>query len=291
MNPHAGHNVVNRGFYQRQCDKRRIQRFYCRTCSRGFSKQTYHHTYRQRKPWINNMLVHLLCSSVSQRRAARILKVQPLTVARKIPYLAAFAARELARQSAVMPAAEAFQFDEMVTFEHSKLKPVSIIVAVESRSRRILDVRAFSIRPEGAYSDKAMRRYGPRKHERKQNLRASFAAVQPQVIKRCTINSDCHKAYKPRVREFFPQAYYERFLSRKACVTGQGEMKRGGFDPLFWINHTCAMVRYGVKRLARKTWCTTKKVSRLNMVLQIYRWYHNTELIKPITTLPSCPRA
>src|SRR5690606_19374474 len=61
----------------------------------------------------------------------------------------------------------------------------------------------------------------------------------------------------------------------RACVVGQGEMKAGGFDPLFSLNHTCAMYRDNTKRLSRRSWCTTKRVDRLQCLLELYTVFHN----------------
>jgi hypothetical protein len=58
-------------------------------------------------------------------------------------------------------------------------------------------------------------------------------------------------------------------------LTGQGELKVGGFDPIFSLNHTCAMLRANINRLFRKTWCTTKKMEMLEHHLAIYALYHN----------------
>jgi hypothetical protein len=56
---------------------------------------------------------------------------------------------------------------------------------------------------------------------------------------------------------------------------GQGELKRGGFDLLFALNHSCAMVRDNLKRLSRRTWCTTKRPDRLQCLLNLYICAHN----------------
>ncbi|MGZ3809720.1 MAG: transposase, partial [Bacteriovorax sp.] len=60
---------------------------------------------------------------------------------------------------------------------------------------------------------------------------------------------------------------------------GQGELKKVHYDPLFKINHTCAMLRYRINRLVRRTWCTTKKIEMLENHLQIYIAYHNKYLL------------
>jgi len=59
-------------------------------------------------------------------------------------------------------------------------------------------------------------------------------------------------------------------------VAGQGELKKIGFDPLFSLNHTAAMIRDGVSRLVRKTWGNSKRMDRLEDHLFVYAHYHNT---------------
>ena len=64
-----------------------------------------------------------------------------------------------------------------------------------------------------------------------------------------------------------------------ASYTWQGELKRTGWDPLFTINHTLAMLRDNIKRLTRRTWCTTKQQSALEDVIAIYMHFHNSRLV------------
>jgi len=72
---------------------------------------------------------------------------------------------------------------------------------------------------------------------------------------------------------------HTQHLSVRGSLTGQGELKRIGFDPLFNINHTLAMMRDNIKRLTRRTWCTTKVANSLDDVIAIYQHYHNSTLI------------
>ncbi|RME16932.1 MAG: transposase, partial [Bdellovibrio sp.] len=83
----------------------------------------------------------------------------------------------------------------------------------------------------------------------------------------------------PSVRAFFPKATHIQLKGQRGAITGQGELKKTAFDPLFSLNHTCAMFRANVNRLFRKTWCTTKKLQPLIDHLEIYMWYHNKVLL------------
>ena len=100
----------------------------------------------------------------------------------------------------------------------------------------------------------------------------------PLVDQKATFTSDENPHYPKYLRERFPRATHERLKSRRGCVVGQGELKKIGFDPLFALNHTCAMLRANMNRLARRTWCTTKTRTGLLDHLAIYVNFHNRVL-------------
>jgi hypothetical protein len=52
---------------------------------------------------------------------------------------------------------------------------------------------------------------------------------------------------------------HQTFKGRRGCVVGQDELKAGCFDPLFILNHTCAMFRAHIELLSRRTWWKNKK--------------------------------
>jgi hypothetical protein len=93
-----------------------------------------------------------------------------------------------------------------------------------------------------------------------------------------TLKSDECPRYPPLVRAVVPWATHVTFKGRRGCVVGQGELKAGGFDPLFSLNHTCAMQRDKVKRLSRRTWCTTKKPERLQHLADLFAYFHTERL-------------
>jgi hypothetical protein len=98
------------------------------------------------------------------------------------------------------------------------------------------------------------------------------------------VKSDEHQRYPCFVKRYLPFAQHETFKSERSCVAGQGELKKVHFDPLFVVNHTCAMLRANVNRLIRKTWCTTKRVERLKDHLDIFVYYYNEILLQRALT-------
>lgn len=217
------------------------------------------------------------------RRAAVLLSVSKNTVASKKAFLAKQARmelRQLLNQTYPIGSLVAeVQFDDMESFHHSKLKPLSIPLAVENHSRLILGFGVSVMPAKGLLAAKSRRKYGKRADERSFVWHKVFGGLRRYVAKDATFHSDCNPLYPSALRRYFPQVKYKRSMSRRACVVGQGELKSGGFDPLFSLNHTAAMLRANINRLFRKTWCTTKKITALYDHISLYALRHNRTIL------------
>jgi len=231
-------------------------------------------------------IAKLLASNMTLRRCALHLGINRKTVERKLRFLGercrrknAAALGELCRGTIEV------QLDDLITKENSKLKPVSVSILVDSSSRKILGTEVSRIPAFGHLSKLAIKKYGHRPDEHPAALERLFARVAPHLRARVVIKSDEHQRYPFVIRRHLPKAQHETFKSERATVAGQGEMKKGGFDPLFVVNHTCAMLRANMSRLIRRTWVTTKSLERLSDHLEIFTWYANNYLLK----LPPTP--
>lgn len=223
--------------------------------------------------------MELFCSGVSQRRIAKLLHINLKTVARKLVVLGTLSMNTLEHDNKQHQAATEIQFDDMETFEHTKCKPLSITLVTERKSRRILGFEVSRMNAKGLLRDKGIQKYGKRKDERHQNRKLLFERIKPYIAEEALLHSDESPHYVDDVKRYFPKAHHQRFKGRRGAVTGQGELKKIGFDPLFSINHTCAMLRANINRLFRKTWCTTKKPKNLKYHIAIYAIYHNFQLL------------
>ena len=232
---------------------------------------------------MNRSLRLLLVSSVSMRRSAKILGVNHKTVARRIGYLASKAREDLAKHPAPAPSCPELYLDELITFEHTRCKPLAVAMVV-SRERKILTFRVSSMPPIGKNLRKiSFRKYGRRHDHRKKGIRACLNDVRPYVRRGSRFVSDRDPSYGELIQRIYPGIEHRTHPSKRAVIAGLGELKDHSFDPLFAINHTFAMLRANLSRLVRRTWATTKKVSRLHDFLNIYAAFHNLEL----TPLPS----
>ena len=151
-------------------------------------------------------------------------------------------------------------------------------LAVEANSRKILGFSVSRMPAKGRIAKKALEKYGYRKDERRGGWNHLFSQLQGSVSLEATFTSDSHVSYPFLVRKYFPKATHLQVKGQRGSSTGQGELKKIGYDPLFSLNHTCAMLRANINRLFRKTWCTTKKLSSLENHLAIYINYHNQVL-------------
>ena len=274
-----GSHFVRFGFFYRTSDSRRVQRFICQGCRKTRSLATDSSWFRQKKRNKNEALRIHLASHGSMRRAARTLKLNRKTVARKLEMLGFEAEARLMANNLDAPKASLVEFDDLETFEHTKCKPLSVTLAVESVSRRILGLEVSSMPAKGLLVEKA-KKYGPRPDDRAIGRAKLFANIQDLVTENVHFKSDKNPHYPAQLKASFPKSTHETFESRRSSLGGQGELKKTGYDPLFSLNHTCAMLRANVIRLARKTWCTTKRPDRLRAHLMIYADYHNEQLAK-----------
>ncbi len=55
---------IRRGYYRSKVKPHPIPRFQCRRCGRRFSRQTFRHDYRDKKPYLNEEVIKWLCSGV-----------------------------------------------------------------------------------------------------------------------------------------------------------------------------------------------------------------------------------
>lgn len=269
-------NVLRDGHFYRASESRWIQRFKCKNCGRKFSHATGTLEFGQRKRHLNRQVRHLLCSKVSMRRAAYVLSINRRTVERKMHYLAK---RARYKQREMLQSLEAavthLQFDDQITAEHTKLKPVTISIAVDVKRRLILGAEVGRIPSSGLLAAKSRKKYGPRPSEHGRCLKRLFQLVASTIAPEALVQSDEHWLYPKFVKHYLVRATHVRHPGGRASVAGYGELKNKTFDPLFGINHTCATFRDDLARLGRRTWCTTKKIEQLQMQLDIMIEYEN----------------
>lgn len=271
-------NFKKNGRYDRKSDGQYAQRYKCRDCHKSFSSQTFAFNRWQKKAFLNETIYKLLAKGMSQRACAEVLKIHPATVDSRISFFGEISKKFLAEYWESKKKPRNVQFDEAESFIHSKCKPVTIPIAVEKKTRRIITFDVGNICGKGHLAKIAKIRYPEHKSEKKQVLNSFFKVLKTMICEDAKLSSDKSTFYPPKVKEYFPKASYKQYKGRRGCVVGQGELKAGGFDPLFSLNHTIAMIRDNLKRMTRRTWCTTKLKEKLINLINIYALYHNIRI-------------
>lgn len=274
--------IVKDGSYFRQNDSRIITRYQCKNCGKRFSNSTYSLAYRQKKRRVNYKLFHLLVSGISMRRAAKILNIHKTTVKRKLIYLAkkAKVEHEVFLKMLQQKKVKSMQFDDLITIEHTKLKPLSVTIAIDASRRFVLGTEVSQIPAFGHLAKISRKKYGYRKSFHNAALDNLFKKIKDVISPHAKIDSDEHTNYPKFVKKYFPKATHNRHKGGRGCVAGQGELKKLYYDPLFNLNHTCAMFRANINRLIRKTWCTSKDPKMLENHLMIFTHYYNSYYLK-----------
>ena len=270
-------HIVKNGQFFRANDSRKIQRFLCRSCGKQFSQSTGTLEFGQKKRRVNHELFKLFTAKVSIRRAAIIVGVNKNTAARKFDYLCerSNVRNELFRRKLTQNKVTHMQFDDQITKEKTKLKPLSISVAMDVNRRYILGAKVSQIPAFGHLARRSRKKYGKRYSNHREKLDELFKEIKDSISPNAIIESDEHKNYLPAVRKHFKSADYKQYKSEKGCIAGQGELKKVRHDPIFGIDHTLAILRDNISTLVRRTWCTTQDPRRLQGHLEMFICFYN----------------
>ena len=277
-------DTVSAGFYLRKCDSHLVKRYCCKDCKHKFSDATGTLEFGQHKRRENPIIQRLLGAVVSMNEISRIVRVNRKTVDRKLVYLSKKCLLENEDILSKRHKVDSVQFDEMETVEHTKCKPVAVALAVETKTRAVLGFTVSRMPAKGPLATIARKKYGKRVNERVKGLRALMESIVPRLANQVTLLSDMCPFYARAVDHALGKnrglaISYRQVKGRKGCVSGQEELKKTGRDPLFSLNHTCAMFRAHVSRLIRHTWNTTKKLDNLVHHLNIYVCIHNRRML------------
>ena len=263
------------GFFYRRDDARRIQRYRCGACHKSFSRAGFSPFYRHRHRRLKERIRAALAANGTLRGIARQLHIDKDTVARYLVLLAQEARQRTRIHQAQAPKATSVQFDELITIEHTKMKPLSVLLVSDTDRWQMLGCIVSRIPASGYLAEKSRKKYGKRPDQSIVRRQVLMRRLAPMIDPHARVVTDKHGAYPLLLKRFLPDATHVRYKGAKAAIVGQGELKKGGWDPMFCINHQLAMLRAHISRLFRRSWNTTKRVTRLADHLAIYMDHYN----------------
>ncbi len=168
-NPGAG-DIIRRGYavvIRRTAQiRQREPRFQCKLCGRYFKSSTHTATARQRYPELNKRIFEAYTAGNTINQMMRDFKVRQInkitgkweyhqvtkrTILRRIPLIANMVWKYHIRAiEKGLIRTDHVQFDEMETYEVSHLSPLTMPLAIDVASGRILDIRLAPIKVHNA---------------------------------------------------------------------------------------------------------------------------------------------
>jgi transposase-like protein len=263
------------GFYGTKCRSEPVPRFRCRTCGRGFSRQTFRFDYRDHRPECNEPLLGYLHSGVGLRQAGRLLKLDVHSAQGKLRKMGR-ATRCLHRNlSSKLSGERIYLLDEEETYEGASIRPLTMPVLIEKDHWFIVATTAGSIRRLAApgtrrrlAQDREEMKHGPRRDQSRRCVRAVLRTLSERIGETALVlRTDQKASYGELAKEIFGE--------RVQHETTAGTYIRTSFNPLFPINTTLAMTRDNCGRLRRRSWLVTKRAMRLRAHLSIFTIYRN----------------
>ena len=270
FNLNSNGKFIKKGHFYIKCLNQYVRKFQCKACLKIFSSRTFKIDYRHKRMIDNVMFVKLLTEGNSIRGIGRILNFTYKNAYNKFLWFKSLVEVEKAK---LRFEAESLQIDELETYHHTKCKPLSVVLVVNNK-HKLLEAKVAEMPAKGKLAEFSRKKYGYRKDERKQKLAEALESVKSKLQNRPkTISSDANPSYPNQVSRYFAGV---RFIQHNQSKKEKHRDKlhetlhKKEFDPLFAVNHKCALLRRRINRLARKTWCATKKIENLQLHLDLF---------------------
>jgi hypothetical protein len=184
-------------------------------------------------------------------------------------------------------------FDEMETYELTKLLPLSIAIAV-TEGGKIIETQVAEMKCKGPLASMSLNKYGHRDDQRKAACKRTLrkvARILASPVEIFTIKTDQKTGYITSVANELPGVRHERYERKVKALYGThiqnkteapyGLHSNGRpFDPMFMLNQRCAKIRSQLSRMRRRFWGATKKKKRLEMHLWLFTSWQNEYEIK-----------
>ena len=269
---------VRKGTYHPLCRAHPVPRFRCRSCGRGFSRQTFRADYRDHRPDLNARLLLSLATGLGLRQSARNVGLSLRCTELKARKIGRHLRRLNLNLRGALSEGSVLVFDELETYEGRRnTRPLSLPLLIERESRFIVWGESAPIRPRGRKSaarERAVQqdelRFGPRKDLSRRSCERTLRRGAELVggLERVELHTDEKSTYPVLARKVFGRR-------RLVHARTNSKLPRETWNPLFPINHTEAMTRDMLGRLRRESWLVSKKRRYLDIALHLWIAYRN----------------
>lgn len=263
----SSQDSIRKGSYKTKTGK--VKRYQCNCCQNTFTKRTYSKNYHMKKQYLQSRIVRMYCERMSLRGIARALGVNIKTVVRYFIKASKEAEiRNLKRLENREIITSYIQFDELETFEHTKKRPLGVLLFIRAKTGEILSakvsrspIRALSM------SKKEIVKYNSKVNKKVPMYDGFIMAKKAANKAHTTVACD---GYRPQV-DMAKKICSEDFIDVNVLSS---ENKK--------IDLAILKLRQDVSRLGRKSLCTTKKMVNLQRHLDLYIDYNNHNRVQAV---------
>ena len=261
-------SLRKRGSYESK--GKRVQRYQCKACYKTFTSRTNSDNYRMRSQSLEKKIIEMYCERMSLRGISRVLGVEYNTVVSYFRKAARKAQIENLKSLEIRDFVTTYiQFDEMETFEHTKKRPLGIMLFIRAKTGEIISakvskshIRALAVSPTVAKDWNAQ-------VDKTKVIQESLVEAK-KVSNRVHATIACDGLpHQVKIAKHFCD---ESHISVQVL---EGENKK--------IDLSILKLRQDISRLGRKTLSTTKKAERLQNHLDLYINYHNSNRVQAAT--------
>jgi transposase-like protein len=246
-----------KGFFHRDQNPRRVQRYLCHHCGRNFSAQTFSTTYWLRRGDLLEPLFLRLLSCSALRQIAREFKVSHSTLQRQSEHLGRHCLLFQERLRPKQAPREPLVLDGFRTFEHSQYWPMDLNLLV-GMSHYVYGFNAAELRRSGAMRpaqrlkrESLEEKYGrPDPLATRKHVEELLRRIVPPGAK-AVVRSDEHPAYPQAMRRLRDRTFHHETTSSKVSRTTQ--------NPLFPVNLADLLLRHCSANHKRETIAFSKR--------------------------------
>lgn len=270
-------------------DKRKnktVQRYQCKACGLQFTSaslapESFH------KPELLKEIFLRYTSGYSVSRLCEELNISKSTTLKMIKFLATKTRDyHLELLSSGFLSTDKIYFDEMESFIHSKVYPVSIGIAVDVHYKKIIDIQISEIKVKGRLKNKLLKQWGslpPRIACRPNNSAQMLIRLMKSINQALKLNgsvfSDEKKTYPQLVlNHLHPTTIFTQELSKTTFQNSVDSKGLGRFRSV------CAYLRTYLGTMGRRKLNTAKSMASLSdhlyLMIARYNKYDLNEVLK-----------
>lgn len=285
-------------------DRKYIQRYRCKTCKKSFiNKDRLERNPKEKMYSSRKEIAEMYCMGMSLRDLSKKMNITRKTIDRKIELITEEINKKYkdfetfnfnSHHEENEDRRPIIVFDEMESYEHTKLKPLSISIAYDVINKKIIDIQVATFFPKGRFISTLHKKphlrikYELAKRYREDNRNEQMTKVLESVKNYIAHNkhkplfiTDGRAVYKTLLKEVFRNQNFvheviiskemiENFVQTSKYGMNQVNIReKASFDAL------CATMRSKLSRLRRDSFIHTKKVNNLYNTLLLFMDFWN----------------